>query len=68
MQLLIFDRESSFFMTFEQFTSPDGSQVYMSHNMCFPTMWHFTCVESDEPVQPPLSLETSNDVRSVASA
>ena len=32
-------------------------------------MWHFDksrSVDSEEPVQPPLSLETPNDVRSVA--
>ena len=32
----------------------------------FLTMWHLTLIDSDEPLQPPLSLETPNDVRSVA--
>ena len=33
--------------------------------MWFPTMWYFTSVDSDEPVQPPFQLETPNDVQSV---
>ena len=32
--------------------------------MSFSTMWYFTSVDSDEPVQPPLSVETPDDVRS----
>ena len=31
--------------------------------MRFPTMWHLTSVDS---VEPPFSLETPNDVRSIA--
>ena len=34
--------------------------------MQFPTYDILTSVDSDEPVHPPLTLETPNDVRSVA--
>ena len=31
----------------------------MSCGMRFPTMWHLTCVDSDEPLQPPVRLRNS---------
>ena len=31
----------------------------MSHGMRFSTMWHLTCVDSDEPLQPPFKLRNS---------
>ena len=37
----------------------------MSLDTRFPTMWHFTSVDSDEPVQTPLSLKTPNVVQSI---
>ena len=32
---------------------------HMSRAMWFPTMWHLTSVDSDEPVQPPFRLRNS---------
>ena len=42
------------------------NNYYLSQCMRFPTMWHLTCVDSDEPLQPALSLETPNGVQPVA--
>ena len=33
--------------------------LLMSQCLRFPTMWHLTSVDSDEPVQPPLKLRNS---------
>ena len=32
---------------------------YLSLNTWFPTMWHLTSVDSDEPVQPPFQLRNA---------
>ena len=31
----------------------------LSRDMRFPTMWHLTSVDLDEPVQPPIKLRNS---------
>ena len=33
--------------------------IQLRRGMRFPTMWHLTCVDSDEPLQPPVKLRNS---------
>ena len=42
-----------------KFHKKNVEQHYMSHDMWFPTMWHFDKVDSDEHVQPPLKQKNS---------
>ena len=38
---------------------PSTKITNLRRGMRFPTMWHLTCVDSDEPLQPPFKLRNS---------